>query len=145
MGTLRRIRDFKAAKDETSAEELRLQLGKFENNVSDMGDRLAQDSQQRLTTGRVAIGTSATAGLVVSPGQSQTVDTRNGVVNVGLSKPSGKDSGKFIVLIDIGGGANNMNVQGNGCTFDAVSVSIFAITFAALIFCDGVNYWRIRG
>ena len=145
MSSLKRIRDFKAPKDEASQEDLRRQLVAFESNVSDMGNAITQAAQQRLSAGSLPVGTSSAAGLVVAPGQFQTIDTRPGVVRIGLAKPARKDAGTFVVLIDIGGGANNMNVRCDGCLFDSAVSVVFAVTFAALIFCDGTNYWRIRG
>ncbi len=144
MSELKKIRDFKAPKDDATADELRRQLVQFESNVSDMGDTMTQAAMQRLTVAKTAIGTKTTVGLIVAPGQSQAVDTRTGTVPVALAKPTAADAGTFIVLIDLGGSAGSLFVQGQGCKIEnAASAILTAASYAILIFCDGSNYWRL--
>lgn len=144
MSALKKIRDFRAPKDDATADELRRQLVQLESNISDMGDVMTQAAMQRLTVAKTTIGTKTTVGLMVAPGQFQAVDTRTGTVPVALAKPSGADAGAFVVLIDLGGSAGSLFVQGQGCKIDNVSTKILiATTYAILLFCDGSNYWRL--
>lgn len=145
MSDLRRIRDFKAPKDDASADELRRQLVQLETNISDMADTMNQAALQRLARGRVSTGTATTVGLFVSPGQFQFVDTRTGTVPLGLAKPSSGDAGTFVTLIDLGGAAGSVSVQGQGCKYEnSTGATVLTVaTWAALIFCDGTDYWRI--
>lgn len=141
MSELKRLRDFKAAKDDASAEELRRQLVTFEGNVSDMGDRLKKLSMQRLSA---APGTVGIGKQVIAPGQFQVVDTRLGTIPISLAKPTSADSGTFVMLIDIGGSAGSIRVQCDRCTLDLQASSIItAANFTVQIFCDGSNYWRV--
>lgn len=143
MSDLKRIRDFKAPKDEASANELRRQLGQFEGNVSDMGDELRSFALGRLAANLP--NTTGTRGPVIAPGQFHFGDTRAGTISIALAKPRGKDAGTFIVLIDLGGSAGSFSVRGLDCKYENVTTAtiLTVTTFAALIFCDGANYWRI--
>jgi hypothetical protein len=142
MSTLKRIRDFKPAKDDASADELRRQLGQFESNVSDMGDTLQLAAMQRLS---VAKNRQTSTSMVVAPGQFQLADTRLGTINVGLAKPTAAQAGTFIVLVDLGGAAGSFSVRGQDCKYQSVTTAVVltVTTFAALIFCDGSDYWRV--
>jgi hypothetical protein len=142
MGELKRIRDFKAPKDAASQDELRRQLGQFEGNVSDMGDALRQAALAKLTANLP--NTTGTRGPVLSPGQFHFGDTRKGTISIALATPSGKDAGTFIVLIDLGGSAGAFYVQALDCKYENAATGTLTVsTYAALIFCDGTNYWRI--
>lgn len=143
MGTLKRVADFTAPKDEATGIELRRQLKAFEGNVSDMGDGLKLGALAKLAA--KLPNTTGTRAPVISPGQFHFADTRAGTVSLGLAKPAGGDAGTFIILIDIGGSAGSFLVQGLGCKYEnATAPTILVVTtYAALIFCDGTDYWRI--
>jgi hypothetical protein len=142
MSLLKRIGDFTAPKDEATGLELRRQLKTFQANVSDMGDAVQQLNMQRLTEGANSLTSTS---LTVAPGQFQLADTRLGTINVGLAKPTAAQAGTFIVLVDIGGSAGSFSVTGQGCKYEGVTtpVSLTVATYSALIFCDGVDYWRL--
>jgi hypothetical protein len=143
MSELKRIRDFKSAKDDVSADELRRQLGQFEGNVSDMGDALKLGAMARLAA--KLPDTTGMRGPVISPGQFHFADTRAGTVSLALAKPASNDAGTLIVLIDLGGSAGSFSVSGLDCKFENLTTAtVFNVaTWAAMIFCDGVDYWRI--
>lgn len=139
---LKKIRDFRAPNDAATANELRRQLGELEQNVSNMGDGIALAAMQRLAR---RSDTQTEKALTVAPGQFQAVDTRLGTISVGLAKPTAAQAGTFIVLVDIGGGAGSIYIQGQGCKYENAAAAFLTVTtFAALIFCDGVNYWKLH-
>lgn len=142
MSALKKVGDFTAPKDEASGLELRRQLKTFQGNVSDMGDALKGAALQRLTAGK---NEQASLGMVLSPGQFQFADTSLGTINVGLAKPTAAQAGTFIVLIDLGGSAGAFSVLPQGCKFENVTTAtpVTVASFAAMIFCDGVDYWRL--
>lgn len=142
MSILKRIGDFTAPKDEATGFELRRQLKAFQGNASDMGDAIKLAAMQRLAVGPNA---QTSTGMVIAPGQFQLADTRLGTINVGLAKPTAAQAGTFIVLVDIGGAAGSFSVRGQGCKYQGVTTPVFltVVSYAALIFCDGVDYWRL--
>jgi hypothetical protein len=142
MSALKKIGDFTAPKDEATGLELRRQLKSFQGNVSDMGDALQAAALQRLTAGK---NEQTSLGMVISPGQFQFADTSLGTVNVGLAKPTAAQAGTFIVLIDLGGSAGAFSVLPQGCKFEnaTTATAVTVASFAAMIFCDGVDYWRL--
>jgi len=141
MGLLKLIRDFRAPTDEATAAELRRQLGQLEQNVSDMGDRLAKGAMQRLA--KQEDSPARDNHIVLAPGQFQQFDTRAGDISTTLAKPTAADAGTFIVVIDLGGGASNLFLRAaSGCTVDETD-HVLMLAFASLLFCDGENYWRL--
>lgn len=138
---MKRIGDFTAPKDEQSGIELRRQLLAFQGNVSDMGDALQVTAMQRLAQVRPTVVRDSKT--ILYPGSFQLFDTAPGPIDAGLAKPAAGDAGKFIVTIDVNTGANNLTLHAaSGCTVNTAS-SVVVTTYLALIFCDGVNYWRL--
>lgn len=135
---LRRIRTFRVPGDPTLANELAGQLAKFEENVDAMGRELL--SAHRL----VALGVSENAkgGVVVAPGQFQVFDSRAAAVPITLQKPTAADSGKWLVLADRGGGANDLDLTGQDCLINAAA-TFTSTVFLRVLFCDGTDYWTV--
>lgn len=142
MSALKRIRDFKAPKDEASAAELRRQLGQLESNVSDMGDAMTKVSMGKLTRALAGIVRDDTC--VLSPGQFQLFDTSAADVSTTLAKPTAADAGTFLVAINMPGSANDLNLlAAAGCTIDGAASASVVTSGNALVFCDGENYWAL--
>lgn len=141
MSLLKRVSDFTAPKDEASAIELRRQLVAFQGNVSDMSDRIGALAMPRL--GQVRPGVVQDSQTVLYPGSFQLFDTTAGNIDAALAKPDSSGSGTFVVVVDVATGANNLTLHAeSGCTVNATD-SVLVTTFLALLFCDGVNYWRL--
>ncbi|HEY6924407.1 MAG TPA: hypothetical protein VI653_13130 [Steroidobacteraceae bacterium] len=142
MSALKRIRDFKAPKDDASAEELRRQLVQFEQNVSDMGDAQAKSAMPRLvrTSPKIIHDDSC----VMAPGQFQLFDTSVTNVSTTFATPQPGDAGKFSFVINLPGSTSNLYLRAPaGRTIDGADHATIVTAGNALIFCDGVNYWTV--
>jgi hypothetical protein len=144
---LKRIRKFvlpvtvDGTADAIGAANQQRQLVALEQNVSDMGAAIALAAAPRLTR---AAESTVKSGATVGPGQYHVVDTRTTGIRFILSKPTANDSGKLVVVLDIGGSASSVTAEAQGCTIDGVgSVAITVPNYAMIIFCDGANYWRV--
>lgn len=113
----------------------------FEGNVSDMEDAIGKVVQRRLTIAKDE--ETRNSSVVLYPGAYQIFDTAASAISVTLERPTVKDSGTFVVVIDIAAGTNPLTVRAAaGCQVNrAASTSV--ATFGALFFCDGRNYWRL--
>lgn len=138
MSALKRIRDFKAPKDETTAVELRRQLGQFESNVSDMGDAIAANAMAPL---EVTEREGRTDALTVAPGQSLGIVST--VARVQLATPRASDAGKFLAVCKGAGAASNTDLMAPaGSLINGASTFTIATSgMLQLVFCDGANYW----
>lgn len=138
MSDLKRIRDFKAPKDEASADELRRQLGQFEQNVSDMGDAILAVTMAPLSP---VERDGRTDGLTVAPEQSLGIIST--VTRVQLAKPSAADAGKFLVICKGGGAASNtLVIAPAGSKINDTATFLITTSYTMLlVYCDGVNYW----
>lgn len=138
MGLLKRIRDFRAAVDAPTAEELRRQLGQFEQNVSDLGDAIMAAAMQRL---EIKERDGRTNKLTVGPGQSLGIAAT--VTQVQLATPTAADSGKFLVICKGAGAVTNtfVNAPAGSLINGASSYTIATSGVLRLLFCDGTNYW----
>ena len=140
MGVLKRIGDFVAPKDEASGSELKRQLRTFQDNVSDMGDRLKNVAMARLS---VATRERRDSGLLLAPGEAAGIITKSGDIYLSLSKPTSSDQGKFVYLWS----PNQLNhifiAAAAGSTVNGVNQTVvnMATRFTILIFCDGSGYW----
>lgn len=142
MSALKRIRDFKAPKDDASAEELRRQLVQFEQSVSDMGDAMQQTGMPRLVrTGPRIIHDDS---CVMAPGQFQLFDTSVTNVSTTFATPQPGDAGKFSFVINMPGSTSNLYLRAPaGRTINGTDHATIVTAGNALIFCDGVNYWTV--
>jgi hypothetical protein len=138
MSALKLIRDFKAPKDEATANELRRQLGQFESNISDMGDAIVAGAMAPL---EVTERDGRTDLLTVGPGQSLGIV--NTVSRVQLAKPRAEDAGKFLVICKGGGSATNTQVlaPAGSKINDSPTFLITTSYMMLLVYCDGINYW----
>lgn len=137
LDLLRRIRSFRVPGDPTIANELAQQLAKFEDNVSAMGTQLFVDKLPRLI---LRDSNRLRNDLNLIPGQFQIFDTHTADQKVTFLKPKSSDAGSWIVTIDNGGGAHNLNVYGQNCFINFVSPYV-SNSSMRIYFCDGQNYW----
>jgi len=132
--TLRKVQDYKA--DDPT--ELGRRLIQLENSVSEMGALIAKLAMGQLTP-RARL---SSVDIAMGPGQLQAFDTRQGARNVTLVKPSASDAGTFCAVLDAGGGTANITlIPAPGCSLRAASATV--AQYVTLLFCDGVDYWRV--
>ena len=131
---LRKVQDYKA----DDPPELGRRLIQLENSVADMGSGIAKMAMAQLSQR----GRLSSVDVIIGPGQFQAFDTRQGARNVTLAKPSAPDAGTFTVILDAGGGAANIKLLPvPGCSLRAASATV--AQYLTLLFCDGVDYWRV--
>lgn len=136
--TLRRIRSFRVPGEPVVANELAQQLAKLEENVAQEATDIRAGYQARL---HPVATEKRTSDLLISPGQSVSIDTSTGNVSVTLTRPVPGDSGKFIALAKVFA-ANTLTVLvQTGTTVNRAVSTTKASVGLLLIYCDGVEYW----